>query len=58
MKSVSGDELVIQRDNGSELTLKITERGANMTMPDTGDRVNVQYRFDGMEPVVVKIEAQ
>ena len=56
VKSVTADELVIQRDNGSEVKLKIAQ--PNATMPDAGDRVNVQYRLDGMQPVLLNIEKQ
>jgi len=55
VKSVTADEIVLQRDNGSEIELKTVQ---SLTMPTAGQRVAVQYRLDGTQPVAVRIDVK
>jgi hypothetical protein len=55
VSSVSADELVLTRDNGSSLELQMTQ---SLDLPALGDRVNVEYKLDGSQPVAVRIDHQ
>ena len=55
VKSVSGNEIVLERDNGSEIRFKTDE---SQTMPTAGQRITVRYRFEGTQPIVVEIEQE
>ena len=51
--SVTDKHIVLQRDNGSQIKLEAVQ---SLTMPTEGQRIAVQYRYDGMMPVAVRIE--
>jgi hypothetical protein len=46
--------MVVRRDNGSQIRIRVNQQ--SMTMPSEGQRVTVQYRLEGMQPVAVTIE--
>ena len=55
VSSVNAEELVLTRDNGSQLKIQMTQ---SLALPELGDRVNVEYKLDGSQPVAVRIAHQ
>jgi hypothetical protein len=53
VRAVLGNEVIIQRDNGSQLTVRVDQQ---MTMPSEGQRVKVQYRLEGTQPIAESID--
>jgi hypothetical protein len=54
VQSVTDDEIVLQRDNGSQLRIQL--EGQQATQPSIGERVHVQYRMENMQPVLVQLD--
>jgi len=53
--TVTGDEIILRRDDGTDMRIKIDQQ--SFTMPKAGQRVQVLYKFTGtLTPVAVSIK--
>ena len=57
VQSVTGNEIVLRRANGSDITIQVDQ--TSMTLPEKGDSVQVIYQFQGTTtPSAVSIKKQ